>query len=156
VCTEVGWASYAPNMMNNKIHTLNVLNVFFCPSKMIIVHCVVKKLFHPMCRSGPIKDICGRRSKTIHGWKECDNIFDFEIVLEWQLMNEVIFYQGTQTTTNNTWTTNKPIKHQAVAILKLSENSLGEQTSRKKFFFHTKMLYKIIKKDKRLWFGLQT
>jgi hypothetical protein len=32
---------------------------------------------------------------------------------------------------------------------------LGEHTSRK-VFFHTKMLYKIIKKDKRLWFGLQT
>jgi hypothetical protein len=43
--------------MNNKIHTLNVLNLFSCPSKIIIVHCVVKKLFHPMCRSGPIKDI---------------------------------------------------------------------------------------------------
>lgn len=35
----------------------------------------------------------------------------------------------------NSWTDNKPIKHHAVAILKPSENSLGEHTSRKKFFF---------------------
>jgi hypothetical protein len=57
-------------------------------------------------------------------------------------MNEVIFYRGTHEETTN------PLNN-AVAILKPSENSLGEHTSRK-VFFHTKMLYKIIKKDKRL------